>query len=96
MPMRTISTAARGVVLLVGVLPICTPSGTAWAQASPYDVFPAAEPPYHRVRYEASDRPGELRFPVNYTVWIPEGVESLRGVIVHQHGCRASACQCRS
>jgi hypothetical protein len=25
--------------------------------------------------------------PVIYTLWIPEGVKTLRGVIVHQHGC---------
>ncbi len=24
---------------------------------------------------------------MNYTVWIPPGVKTLRGVIVHQHGC---------
>ena len=30
------------------------------AQKPPYDVFPPAEPPYYRVRYEASDKPGEL------------------------------------
>lgn len=57
------------------------------AQAPPYDVFPEAEPPYFRVRYEASSTPGELSMPVNYTVWIPSGVEKLRGVVVHQHGC---------
>ena len=34
------------------------------AQQPPYDVFPAAKPPYHRVRYEASTQPGELIFPV--------------------------------
>jgi hypothetical protein len=35
------------------------------AQQPPYDVFPPAEPPYYRVRYEASTRPGELVYPVN-------------------------------
>ena len=30
------------------------------AQKPPYDVFPPAEPPYYRVRYEASTKPGEL------------------------------------
>jgi len=65
----------------------------AIAQSPPYDVFPAAEPPYYRVRYEASEQPGELIFPVNYTVWIPPGVETLRGVIVHQHGCGEGSCK---
>jgi len=63
------------------------------AQQSPYDVFPPADPPYYRVRYEASTEPGQLIFPVNYTVWIPPGVKSLRGVIVHQHGCGEGSCK---
>ena len=41
--------------------------GPVSAQAPPYDVFPDAEPPYYRVRYEASKEPGELVFGVNYT-----------------------------
>src|SRR5438067_13775222 len=52
------------------------------AQQPPYDVFPPAEPPYYRMRYEASTKAGGLAFPVNYTVWVPPGVKSLRGLIV--------------
>ncbi len=63
------------------------------AQQAPYDVFPSAEPPYYRVRYEASAAPGELSFSVNYTAWIPDDIESLRGVIVHQHGCGEGSCK---
>ena len=63
------------------------------AQQPPYDVFPPAEPPYYRVRYEASTKPGELAFPVNYTVWVPPGVKTLRGLIVHQHGCGEGSCK---
>ncbi|MBL9130984.1 MAG: hypothetical protein JNG86_07285, partial [Verrucomicrobiaceae bacterium] len=63
------------------------------AQNAPYDVFPAADPPYYRVRYEASTKAGELIFPVNYTIWIPSGVKSVRGVIVHQHGCGEGSCK---
>ena len=63
------------------------------AQQAPYDVFPPADPPYSRVRYEASTKPGELSFPVNYTIWIPKGVKTLRGVIVHQHGCGEGSCK---
>ena len=63
------------------------------AQKPPYDVFPPAEPPYYRVRYEASTKPGELIYPVNYTIWIPSGVKTLRGVIVHQHGCGEGSCK---
>ena len=58
----------RSVILLVALPTLL------WAQNPPYDVFPAADPPYYRVRYEASDQPGELSFPVNYSVWIPPGV----------------------
>ncbi|TWU02235.1 hypothetical protein [Stieleria varia] len=63
------------------------------AQQPPYDVYPEAKPPYYRVRYEASGKPGELIFPVNYTVWIPPQCETLRGVIVHQHGCGEGSCK---
>ncbi len=57
------------------------------AQVAPYDIFPPAGPPYFRVRYEASTNRVELPYAVNYTVWIPRDVKTLRGVIVHQHGC---------
>ena len=63
------------------------------AQEAPYDNPPPAEPPYYRVRYEASTKPGELIFPVQYTVWIPAGVKTLRGVVVHQHGCGEGSCK---
>jgi len=66
---------------------------TLAAQQAPYDVFPPAAPPYYRVRYEASTKPGELIYPVNYTIWIPPGVKDLRGVIVHQHGCGEGSCK---
>jgi hypothetical protein len=68
-------------------------SATIVAQQAPYDVFPPAEAPYYRVRYEASTAAGELIFPVNYTIWIPPGAKSLRGVIVHQHGCGEGSCK---
>ena len=74
------------VMLLIGM-------SAAVAQQPPYDVFPPADPPYYRVRYEASTKPGELIFPVNYTIWIPSGVKLLRGVIVHQHGCGEGSCK---
>ena len=64
-----------------------------FAQRPPYDVFPPADPPYYRVRYEAGARQGGLAYPVNYTIWIPKGVKTLRGVIVHQHGCGEGSCK---
>jgi hypothetical protein len=63
------------------------------AQNPPYNVFPPADPPYYRVRYEASDKAGGLPYPVNYTVWVPPGVKDLRGVVVHQHGCGEGSCR---
>lgn len=75
------------------VLPLAFATATATAQQPPYDVFPPADPPYYRVRYEASTTPGELIYPVNYTIWIPPGVKSLRGVVVHQHGCGEGSCK---
>ncbi len=80
--------AAIRLALLLTVLPASLP-----AQQPPYDVFPPAEPPYYRVRYEVSAQPGELAFPVNYTIWIPPDAKSLRGVIVHQHGCGEGSCK---
>lgn len=68
-------------------------TASANGQQPPYDVFPAAEPPYYRVRYDAADVPGELKYAVNYTVWIPPGVKTLRGVVVHQHGCGEGSCK---
>jgi hypothetical protein len=45
------------------------------------------------VSYPPSDRPGELAYGVTFRAWIPDGVERLRGVIVHQHGCGTGACR---
>ena len=77
----------RYILALIAIASICS------AQNAPYDKPPDAEPPYYRVRYEASQKPGELIFPVQYTVWIPEGVKTLRGVVVHQHGCGEGSCK---
>lgn len=84
---RTISAACRLAVMLIAL------PASLLAQQSPYDVFPPADAPYYRVLYEASTQPGELVYPANYTVWIPSGVKSLRGVIVHQHGCGEGSCK---
>src|SRR5215468_10710861 len=80
---------------VLGALPLVLVACAAElaAQRPPYDVFPPADPPYYRVRYEASTQKGELVYPVNYTIWIPKGVKSLRGIIVHQHGCGEGSCQ---
>jgi pimeloyl-ACP methyl ester carboxylesterase len=84
---RTIFAACNLASILIAL------SAAAPAQQAPYDVFPPADSPYHRVRYEASSQPGELIFAVNYTIWIPPQVTQLRGVIVHQHGCGEGSCK---
>lgn len=88
MPQYAITAASRGLLAILFMLPT-----TLYAQQAPYDVFPPAEPPYYRVRYDASTRPGELIYPVNYTIWIPPDAKALRGVIVHQHGCGEGSCK---
>lgn len=77
-------------LLLTTLLALAT---TLPAQQPPYDNPPDVKPPYYRVRFVASDKPRELIFPVQYTVWIPEGVKKLRGVVVHQHGCGEGSCK---
>jgi pimeloyl-ACP methyl ester carboxylesterase len=52
-----------------------------------------ADPPYYRVEYPPSKQPGELAYGVAYAAWVPPGVKTLRGVIVHQHGCGVGACK---
>lgn len=48
---------------------------------------------YHEVTYPPSTKAGELQLGVTYTLWLPDGVSKLRGVIVHQHGCGSGACK---
>ena len=48
---------------------------------------------YLEVSYPPSTQPGELQLGVTYTLWIPDGVAKLRGIIVHQHGCGVGACK---
>jgi len=68
-------------------------SSSLYAQQPPYDLFPDAEPPYYRVRYEPSTVTGELIFGANFTIWIPLDAKQIRGVIVHQHGCGEGSCK---
>lgn len=86
--MNRTATKYGGVILLLAV-----GASDVRAQKPPYDVFPPAEAPYYRVRYEASDTKGELPYAVNYTIWVPPGVKTLRGVVVHQHGCGEGSCK---
>ncbi|MFH5804401.1 hypothetical protein [Alienimonas sp. DA493] len=90
MSLRAVSLLLAGAACLLAL-----PAAPAQEQTpeNPYAVVPDAAPPVYHVRYEASEEPGALRYPVQYTVWIPPGVEMLRGVIVHQHGCGTGSCR---
>jgi hypothetical protein len=46
---------------------------------------------YLKVDYPASSNSNELQTAVTYTLWIPDGVSRLRGLIVHQHGAGTTA-----
>ncbi len=46
---------------------------------------------YVIVDYPPSTVEGELRIAVTYTLWVPDGVTHLRGVVVHQHGAGTTA-----
>lgn len=71
-----------------------------WSPCQPPSVIPPpkvelpeAAPPYYRVRYVPSEEAGKLVYGVSYTIWLPSGVDKLRGIIVHQHGCGEGACR---
>lgn len=68
-------------------------AGWLSAQEPPYTNYPPVQPPYFRVRYAAPTTPGGLAFPASYTLWIPPGVKTVRGVVVHQHGCGEGSCR---
>src|SRR6266851_2777054 len=46
---------------------------------------------YFKIDYPASSASNELQVAVTYTLWIPDGVKTLRGIIVHQHGAGTTA-----
>src|SRR6202049_801864 len=46
---------------------------------------------YATVEYPPSTVENELQVGVTYTLWIPDGVKTLRGVIVHQNGAGTTA-----
>jgi len=46
---------------------------------------------YVKLDYPAATASNELQVAVTYTIWIPEGVKTLRGIIVHQHGAGTTA-----
>ncbi len=49
--------------------------------------------PYYRVRYEVTSYTDALSYPASFTLWIPPDASTLRGLIVHQHGCGEGSCK---
>ncbi len=48
---------------------------------------------YLQLVYPPSTAAGALKLGVTYTLWIPEGIRTVRAVIVHQHGASIPAAQ---
>ena len=48
---------------------------------------------YLQLTYPPSTTAGELQIGVTHTLWIPDGIETIRAVIVHQHGAGIPAAQ---
>jgi hypothetical protein len=48
---------------------------------------------YLQLEYPPSKTAGELQLGVKYTLWIPDGIQTVRAVIVHQHGASIPAAQ---
>ena len=48
---------------------------------------------YHEVTFAPSENPNQLQIGVTHTLWIPADTKTIRGIIVHQHGCGVGACQ---
>ena len=46
---------------------------------------------YIKIDYPASTATNELQVAVAYELWIPDGVQTVRGIIVHQHGAGTTA-----
>ncbi|MBQ6619125.1 MAG: hypothetical protein IJH68_03125 [Thermoguttaceae bacterium] len=49
---------------------------------------------YYGIIFPQPEHPaeGELVMAAQWRIWIPDGVEKLRGVVVHQHGCGMGSC----
>lgn len=48
---------------------------------------------YFKIVYPPSTAQGELQIGVTFTLWIPDGLRTVRSVIVHQHGAGIAAAQ---
>ena len=66
-----------------------TQSSSLWGPFTPSNQLGR----YFQVVYPASTVASELQLSVTYTFWIPDGITTVRGVIVHQHGASIGAAQ---
>jgi hypothetical protein len=58
-----------------------------------FDAACYGEGQYFKIEYPPSANPNELQLGVTYTLWIPDNVQSIRAVIVHQHGAGLPAAE---
>ena len=54
-----------------------------------------ADGTYYKKYYPAPEKPapGVFAYGALWQIWIPPGVETLRGVVVHQHGCGTASAE---
>jgi hypothetical protein len=65
------------------------PAQSAWGPFTPS----SGAGRYLQLEYPPSSTAGELQIGVTYTLWIPDGIQTVRAVIVHQHGAGIPAAQ---
>src|ERR1039458_998947 len=87
-----LSEAAQAQVQAVPASPpkaATTPDTSLWGPFAPSNQLGR----YFEIIYPASTTAGELPIGVSYRFWIPDGISTVRGVIVHQHGAGIPAAQ---
>ena len=87
-----LSKAAQAQVQAVPATPpkaATTPDTSLWGPFTPSNQLGR----YFEIIYPASTTAGELPIGVSYRFWIPDGISTVRGVIVHQHGAGIPAAQ---
>ncbi len=68
---------------------LAAPAQSAWGPFTPS----RSAGRYLQLVYPPSSTKGELQLDVTYTLWIPDGIQTVRAVIVHQHGASIPAAQ---
>jgi hypothetical protein len=74
------TTRTKLITLIVFAICLCGFAGTLHAAGK-----------YLKIDYPASTDTNELQTPVTYTLWIPNGVKTIRDISVHQHGAGTTA-----